>query len=287
MVFTANPEDYTNRGNLITPLKDRIDSQIMTHYPRTVEIGIELTQQEAWQHRDGVSVHIPYYFREVIEQIAFEARESEYVDQKSGVSARMTRAALEDLVSAAERRALINGEDETTARVSDLFYVEPAVTGKVELVYEGEQEGAQNVARMLIGRAVKAIFARHFPDPSDKKTGRAPYQQVINWFSKGNQLMLQHDLSFAELVKALDQVDGLREVVRQHSKPSTPAEAASAMEFVLEALHQHSLLGKDLFQAQQTYTDIMGSVLSNLGSLGDDDGFDEDDFDDDDYRRYR
>ncbi len=177
LVFTANPEDYTNRGNIITPLKDRIDSQIITHYPKTIEIGIAITQQEAWQERDGqVRVHVPYFFREIIEQIAFEARQSEYVDQKSGVSVRMTRAALECLISAAERRALLNGETETTVRLSDLLFVEPAITGKIELVYEGEQEGVQNVARMLVGRAVKAIFPRYFPDPANRKEGRAVYQ---------------------------------------------------------------------------------------------------------------
>src|SRR5690606_22778806 len=144
MVFTANPEDYTNRGSIITPLKDRIDSQIITHYPKTVEIGVEITKQEAWQDRGGaVTDHLPHYFREIVEQIAFEARASEYIDQKSGVSARLTRSALEALLSAAERRALLHGEPETTVRLSDLAAVEPDVTGKVELVYEGEQEGAQ------------------------------------------------------------------------------------------------------------------------------------------------
>ena len=289
MVFSANPEDYTNRGNIITPLKDRIDSQIITHYPKTVEVGIEITNQEAWQQRaDGTEspqVHVPYFFREIIEQIAFEARESEYVDQKSGVSARMTRAALEDLISAAERRALINGETETATRVSDLLHVEPAVTGKVELVYEGEQEGAQNVARLLVGRAVKAIFIRYFPDPSDKRGGRAAFKDVLNWFAKGNTIALSPDLSFADYAKRLGQVDGLRAVVQKHVNPNTPAEIASTMEFVLEALHQNSLVGKDqLSEEGTTYNDIMGSMLSSLGSLDDDD----DDLDEDDlYRRYR
>ena len=290
MVFSANPEDYTNRGNIITPLKDRIDSQIITHYPKTVEIGISITDQEAWQNRaggtiEGPPVEVPYYFREIIEQTAFEARASEYVDQKSGVSARMTRAALEDLISAAERRALLNGEAETTARIADLVHVEPAITGKVELVYEGEQEGAQNVARLLLGRAVKAIFLRYFPDPSDKREGREPYKDVLNWFAKSNTLTLDPDLAFADYAKRLDAVDGLRDVARKYAKPKTPAETASAMEFVLEALHQNSLVGKDLLSQERgtTYNDIMGSMLSSLGSLDDDD----DDLDDDEfYRRY-
>jgi magnesium chelatase subunit I len=283
-VFTANPEDYTNRGNIITPLKDRIDSQIITHYPRSIEIGVAITAQEAWQQRGGeVAVHVPHYFREIIEQIAFEARASEYIDQKSGVSARLTRAALEDLISAAERRALLNGEAETTVRVGDLAAVEPAITGKVELVYEGEQEGAQSVAQLLVGRAVGTIFSRYFPDPSDKGgsegSGRQAYQKVLGWFSKGNTLDLGPEMPFDAYAKALDAVDGLKEVVDQHTSPSGPAETASTMEFVIEALHQQSLVGKDRVEAQASYSDIMGSVLGSIGRLDDDD----DDFED--YRR--
>ncbi len=289
MVFSANPEDYTNRGNIITPLKDRIYSQIITHYPKTVEVGIEITWQEAWQQRadegESPQVEVPYFFREIIEQVAFEARQSEYVDQKSGVSARMTRAALEDLISAAERRALINGEAETVARVSDMLHVEPAITGKVELVYEGEQEGAQNVARLLVGKAIKTIFTRYFPDPSDKRNGREAFKDVLNWFAKGNALSLSPELSFADYAARLDRIDGLRAVVKKHVNAATPAEAASTMEFVLEALHQNSLVGKDhLSDEATTYNDIMGSMLSSLGPIDDDDDdLDEDDF----YRRYR
>ena len=283
MVFSANPEDYTNRGNIITPLKDRIDSQIITHYPKTVEVGVEITRQEAWENRgdDAPRVHIPHFFREVIEQIAFEARKSEYVDQKSGVSARLTRAALEDLISAAERRALLNGEEETTIRISDLVHIEPAITGKVELVYEGEQEGAQNVARLLIGRAVNAIFKRYYPDPGDKKNGRAPYQKVLGWFTGGHKVEIEPDASFTEYSKRLGAVSGLHELVKKHSRPHSPAETASVMEFVLEALHQNSLVGKDVIDSESTYSDIMGSMLSSLGPP-DDDADEEDDF----FKRY-
>ena len=279
-VFTANPEDYTNRGNIITPLKDRIDSQIITHYPKTIEIGVAITAQEAWQDRGGeVEVRVPHYFREIIEQIAFEARESEYIDQKSGVSARLTRAALEDLISAAERRALLNGETETTVRIGDLAAVEPAITGKVELVYEGEQEGAQSVAQMLIGRAIATIFTRYFPDPADKEEGRQAFQNVLGWFSKGNTLDLGPEMAFDAYAKALDNIDGLKEIVGKHTSPSGPAETASAMEFVIEALHQQSLIGKDRVEAQTSYADIMGSVLGSIGR------FDDDDDDFEDYRR--
>ena len=291
MIFSANPEDYTSRGNLITPLKDRIDSQIITHYPKTIDVGLEITNQEAWQNRGGlpdaasVDVQVPHCFREIIEQIAFEARESEYIDQKSGVSVRVTRAALEDLISAAERRALLNGEDETTVRVSDLMLVEPAITGKVELVYEGEQEGAQNVAFTLIGRAVRTLFTKYFPDPS-VKDNRAAYKDVLSWFSEGNAVDLEQDLAFADYVKELDRVDGLKQLVEEHTSPTSPADKASMMEFVLEALHQNSLIGKEFTDGEQTYNDIMGSMLSSF----DDGDFDDDDFDDDDddlLSRYR
>jgi magnesium chelatase subunit I len=277
MVFTANPEDYTNRGTIITPLKDRIDSQILTHYPKTLETGVAITAQEAWQQRDGeVSVNVPHYLREIIEQIAFEARASEYVDQKSGVSARLTRAALEDLISAAERRALLNDERETTARIADLLAVEPAVTGKVELVYEGEQEGAQNVARLLTGRAVSSIYRRYFPDPTNKEKGRAAYQRILSWFSKGHTVDIGPEMSFTDYARALDRVDGLRDVVTTYSTPAGPAELASAMEFVLEALHQQSLLGKDHVEHENRYSDMMGSVLGAIGRVDDVDDDDED-----------
>ena len=293
MVFSANPEDYTSRGNLITPLKDRIDSQIITHYPRTINVGIEITEKEAWQDRGNgentadVDVTVPHYFREIIEQVAFEARDSEYIDQKSGVSVRVTRAALEDLISAAERRALINDETETTVRIGDLMLIEPAITGKVELVYEGEQEGAQNVALTLIGRAVRTIYTRYFPDPSDKENGRPKYKEVLGWFSKSNSLDLDQDLPFTTYAQHLDNVDGLKSLVDEHTSPGSPSETASMMEFVLEALHQNSLIGKEFDDGSQSYNDIMGSMLGSFGPPDDSD-FDDDDYGDDDpFDRYR
>ena len=246
-----------------------------------MRIGIEITRQEAWQDRaasGGVRVHVPHVFREIVEQVAFEARESEYVDQKSGVSARLTRAALEDLVSAAERRALLNGEDETTVRATDLLAIEPAVTGKVELVYEGEQEGAQGVARALIGRAVVAILPRYLPDPADKAQGRKAYADVLAWFAKGNGVEIGPEMPFEAYARLLDTVDGLAAVVSKHTTPATPEEKASMMELALESLHQRSLLGKDLADGGTGYSDMMGSVLSGLGSFGEDD--DDEDFED-------
>jgi magnesium chelatase subunit I len=164
LVFSANPEDYTSRGNIITPLKDRIDSQILTHYPQSIETAMQITAQEAWSDRgDGPRIEIPQYVRELIEQIAFVARESELVDQSSGVSARLTIAALELLHSNLERRAAITGDSVVFPRLSDLAMILPAITGKVEMVYEGEQQGAEVVARKLIGLGVNKLFESKFP----------------------------------------------------------------------------------------------------------------------------
>ena len=267
MVFTANPEDYTNRGNIITPLKDRIDSQIITHYPPTIEIGLAITNQEAWQERgeQAPTVIVPQFIREIVEQIAFEARQSEFIDQKSGVSARMTRAALEEVISTAERRCVLSGENSTVARISDLEFIEPAITGKVELVYEGEQEGAQNVARVLIGRAIRTIFALHFPDPSDKNQGRPLYNRVLQWFSTSKSLTLLADAKNSAYRRALYKVNGLRTLVKRHAPSHSQEEQPALMGFVLEALHQHSLLSKELDSGSGAiYTDIMDSVLSSL-----------------------
>ena len=170
LVFTANPEDYTNRGNIITPLKDRIDSQILTHYPRSLDEAIRITEQEAHVLRQGRDVIVPQFFREVIERIAFEARKSEYVDQKSGVSARLPISAMENLISNAERRAILLGDRMIAPRMCDLPHILPGITGKVELVFEGEQEGAVKVSKALVGKAVRETFKQYFPDPLRKRT---------------------------------------------------------------------------------------------------------------------
>ena len=275
MVFTANPEDYTNRGNIITPLKDRIDSQIITHYPRLIHTAIAITRQEAWQERgsDAPKVTVPQYLREVIEQIAHEARQSEFVDQKSGVSARMTRSALEELISAAELRCLQQGERSTVARISDLECADPAITGKIELVYEGEQEGAANVARALTGRAVRAIFPRHFPDPADKKEGRQAYQKILDWFASGKGIAIHPHVTTEEYAHALSGISGLKAFVKKYGPTTTPDELPSLMGFVLEALHQNSLLGKEYGGGNSSiYSDLVGSVLSSLGPPEEEDG---------------
>ncbi|MGH2567996.1 MAG: sigma 54-interacting transcriptional regulator, partial [Bacteroidota bacterium] len=215
IVFTANPEDYTNRGNLITPLKDRIDSQIMTHYPRTLEDAIKITEQEAWLRRDGRNIQIPHYFREIVEQIAFEARRSEFVDQKSGVSARFTISAMENLVSNAERRAILLNDPCVVPRICDLPHALPGMTGKVELVFEGEQEGAVKVSKALVGKAVREIFKKYFPDPlqrRSKQSGEARQQEdseygtVVHWFEAGNRVEIADLMPPEAYFRELDRV---------------------------------------------------------------------------------
>ncbi|HCX76889.1 MAG TPA: magnesium chelatase, partial [Algoriphagus sp.] len=190
-VFTANPEDYTNRGSIVTPLKDRIESQIITHYPKSIEIGKKITAQEAnLEGKPVENIHVPELMKDLIEQIAIEARASEYVDEKSGVSARLTISAYENMISAAERRLYMNGENKTVVRIADLIGVIPAITGKVELVYEGEQEGAGLVAYNLIGKAIRSQFVNYFPSPEEKKKSKEgnPYVIPLAWFGEGNVL---------------------------------------------------------------------------------------------------
>lgn len=278
MVFSANPEDYTNRGNIITPLKDRIDSQIITHYPREIDVGMEITEQEAWTSRDGhVKVQVPQLIKELLEQVAFEARESEYIDQKSGVSTRMTITAMEQLISAAERRALINGEERTISRITDVFHMIPAMTGKLELVYEGEQEGALNVAKHIIGKAIKKIFAQYFPDPEAQKKQEKDsiYKPVLDWFADGNNLELTDYMSRKEYEKTLNKVEGLANIVEKQTATDDEAVKYVLMDFVIEALHQNSMLGKEDLDDSRSYSDMLGSMLGSMDDLDDFEDFDQ------------
>jgi magnesium chelatase subunit I len=286
IVFTANPEDYTNRGNIITPLKDRIDSQIFTHYPRTMEDAIRITEQEAWVKRNGKNVEVPHYFREIIEQIAFEARKSEFVDQKSGVSARLTIAAMENLVSNAERRAILTNDSRILPRMSDLSHVLPGMTGKVELVFEGEQEGPAKVGKALVGRAVREIFCKYFPDPLQKKsskgqpqdarahaTGDGEYAPVTSWFEDGNSIAVADDMPLKEYLSELGKVSGLRDITLKHMPcdPQDEYQLASAMEFVLDGLHQFSKIARDEVDHRVAYKDMVGSIfVSRNRTEGDD-----------------
>lgn len=272
LVFTANPEDYTNRGSIITPLKDRIDSQIITHYPRTIENAIEITEQEAWVERDGRALHLPYYFREIVEQVAFEARKSEFVDQKSGVSARLTIAAMENLISNAERRAIVLNEKQIVPRICDLPHALPGVTGKVELVFEGEQEGALKVGKALIGKATREIFRKYFPDPLQRPRRTAQgqegkekseYSPIITWFESGNALQVGDDMPFAAYFAELNRVPALYDLTQRYFKLDAKDEygIASAMEFVLDGLHQNSKIAKDELDHTTLYKDMVGSIF--------------------------
>ncbi|NBC64744.1 MAG: magnesium chelatase [Bacteroidetes bacterium] len=275
MAFSANPEDYTNRGNIITPLKDRIDSQIITHYPREMDVAIQITRQESWAERNGeVKVLIPDSYRTILENVAFEARESEYIDQKSGVSTRMTITAMEQVISAAERRAVSNGESEVTLRITDLYAMIPALTGKLELVYEGEQEGAANVAKHIIGKAINKTFKGYFPDPQKRSDTeeQGEYQEILDWFAKGNSLDIPDLLSSEEYKARLDNVTGLHQIVKKFTKDSSDDEYA-LMDLVIEALHQNSKLGKEDADITRTYSDMLGSMLGGMT------GFDDEDFD--------
>ncbi|HVN47307.1 MAG TPA: magnesium chelatase [Bacteroidota bacterium] len=270
MVFTANPEDYTNRGNLITPLKDRIDSQIITHYPKTLSDALAITQQEAWIQRNGQKAVIPSYLAEIIEQIGFEARGSEFVDQKSGVSARLTISAMENLISNVERRALRTGEHEIFPRISDLHATLPAITGKIELVMEGELEGSVKVGKALIGKAVRTIFQKYFPDPLQRTERshnatdeRSEYQPVIHWFEAGNKIEITDDMPFKEYRSELEKVKGLHELALKYmpSAKDNAYELATAMEFILDALHQSSRIAKDEMETTTVYKDLVNSIF--------------------------
>lgn len=275
--FSANPEDYTNRGNIITPLKDRIDSQIITHYPRSIDIGMRITEQEAWTHRNNnIKIEVPRFIREIVEETAIFARNSEYVDQKSGVSARMTITEIENIISNAERRAYLNGEKSVTARITDLYNALPALTGKLELVYEGEQEGAVSVAKLLIGKAINKVFKAYFPDPQYKdKEGKNEYTPITDWFSHNNKVDITDTMSSKDFEKALRDVHGLEKLVDKYAPKGTKDDVKlNIMEFVLEGLHQNSIVGKDDLDDFRSYTDMIGSMLGSIGGL-DDEGTDE------------
>jgi len=303
LTFTANPEDYTNRGNIITPLKDRIDSQILTHYPRNLDHAIEITDQEAWTGR-GEEIELPRFLVEIIEEIAFIARQSDYVDQTSGVSQRLSIRARELLVSAVERRCLLHPKEPRIPRLSDLEAVIPAVTGRIELVYEGEQEGPVLVANKLIGRAILKTFQRHFPPiyakedapkrtlrrdeeewdleddefgertergrtgrgrsrPDDRQRIPSEYSEILSFFSGGGRVELDDSMSSEEYRRALEQVPGLARLVEQYRGKLAPAERALTMEWVLEALHQVSLIAKQSVDGGRTrFTDMLANMFS-------------------------
>ncbi|MFC4870215.1 magnesium chelatase [Negadavirga shengliensis] len=277
-VFTANPEDYTNRGSIVTPLKDRIESQIITHYPKNIQIGRKITHQEArLEGRPLDRIHIPELMKDLIEQVAIEARSSEYVDEKSGVSARLTITAFENLVSAAERRLLMNDETHTVVRIVDLIGIIPSITGKVELVYEGEQEGAGLVAYNLIGKAIRSLFVEYFPSPEQKKKDKEgnPYVLPLSWFGEGNTMDILTTHSDKEYKKTLLQVPGLEKITTEFVKGLADKEKEFFMEFALHGLAEYSQLSKKLLDTGMQFKDLFSSMF-DLGNTG---GLDEDDDD--------
>lgn len=258
-VFTANPEDYTNRGSIITPLKDRIDSQILTHYPRSAEHSLAITRQEARIPAEVAgALRIHPVAPLIIEHIAIEARKSEYVDSKSGVSARLTISAAENLASAAERRALMLGSAEHTVRMADFLAVIPSITGKVELVYEGEQEGAAKVAHILLGKAIRAVFPQFFPNPEGikRQSQSNPYAAVLAHFARGATVELLADADEASYGALLRGVDGLEELVKKHLPQADERDALFLMDFVLHGLAEYSLLSKNIVEPGERSTGI-------------------------------
>jgi magnesium chelatase subunit I len=284
-VFTANPEDYTNRGSIVTPLKDRIESQILTHYPKVLENALQITEQEANINKEQQQkVVVSDLIKRLIEQVAFEARESELVDKKSGVSARLTIAAYENAVSAAERRALINGEKTTQVWLADLTGIVPSITGKIELVYEGEQEGPLQVAYKLLEKAIRTQFVHYFPNPETlkKRKGKEaienPYKAITSWFDAGNALNIFLETKDADKIQLLYTVSGLHALVKKYFNIANEKETALLMELVLHGLAAYSLISKKVIDGKIEFKDLMGSML-NIGSQHYmDDDFSEEDF---------
>ena len=238
LVFSANPEDYTARGKIVTPLKDRIGSEIRTHYPATVEEGISITAQEAWVERDGFKLHVPGYIGEIVEQIAFVAREDKRVDKRSGVSQRLPISVMENAISNAERRAVIEGSELAVPRVADIYSALPAITGKLELEYEGEMKGADTVAREMIRAAIARSFDRYFSN-NDLK-------QVVQWFELGGEIQMNDASVTREVLQQMEAIQGLLEKIDKVGiADDPPAELkVSAAEFILEGLHAHKRIGR-------------------------------------------
>lgn len=281
-IFTANPEDYTNRGSIVTPLKDRIESQILTHYPKSLEIGKKITLQESdIKKNQKNAISVASLANDIIEQIAIEARKSEFVDAKSGVSARLTISAYENLMSAAERRMLLNGEKKTQVRIADFWGVMPAITGKMELVYEGEQEGSFIVAQSLIGKSIRTLFENYFPNPDQFKKKKPkpndigvkeiinPYSAIITWFNDGNTIEMLHDSTNDVYKKALQSVPNLEDVVAQYLPKLDKNEQLFMMEFLLHAMAEYSLISKSRMERGLQFKDLFNSMF-DMSSFGKD-----------------
>lgn len=266
-VFTANPEDYTNRGSIVTPLKDRIGSQILTHYPLKREIAKTITAQEAKVDEDVIKkVYIPDLARDLLEQIAIEARDNDFVDAKSGVSARLSITAFENLLSTTERRMLKSGDTETALRLSDFMGIIPAITGKVELVYEGEQEGAAAVALELIQAAILSLFVDYFPkiEKLEKPGASSPYQPVIDWFLEEGNFELPDDLTNDEWHRKLHAIKPLDKIISENIKELKPEDTDFFKEFLLWGLAAQKKLTKKRFLKGHAFSDVYGDFISKL-----------------------
>jgi len=266
-IFTANPEDYTNRGSIVTPLKDRIGSQILTHYPEDIATAKKITHQEANSDKtQGSAIYVPEIAKDLLEQISFEARESEYIDAKSGISARMSITAFENLLSTAERRCLLIGEKKTTVRLSDFMGVIPSITGKVELVYEGEQEGAGNVALSLIGDAVKTVFNSSFPaiQKLEKQDEKTPYHDTLEWFFAESGFELMDEASEKLYRTTLDEVKPLDELLDTYVPYIPKKDRYFWKELILWGLVEYNKLSKSRVDEGYQFKDTFGNYFSNL-----------------------
>ena len=267
LIFTANPEDYTNRGSIVTPLKDRIGSQILTHYPHNRDIAKAITRQEAFlTEEQAAQIHMPELARDILEQISFEARKSEFVDSKSGVSARMSITAFENLISNAERRTLLSGDATTSIRMSDFMGIIPAINGKIELVYEGEQEGAEQISYHLISESIKTLFTDYFPkiEKLQKDDEVGPYDVILEWFFKDNELFLEDSLPDRSYQDSLTLIPGIKEVLDTHLEACDEKDRYFMMEFLLWGLESNKKLNKYRTMEGFQFKDSLGSYISGL-----------------------
>ncbi|MDA9127081.1 AAA family ATPase [Flavobacteriaceae bacterium] len=263
-LFTANPEDYTNRGSIVTPLKDRIGSQIMTHYPKTIEIAKTITHQES-SVGDSKDVYVPEIAKDIIEQISFEARESVYVDSKSGVSARLSISAFENLISSARRRMLINGESNTVLRMTDFNAVISAINGKIELVYEGEQEGATEISRLLILESVKTFFVNYFPKIKklNKSEELDPYNEILDWF-KNKELFIDENLDNKSYNDTFKTIKVLKKFVKNYIPKIDPKDENFMSEFLLWGLSSYKKVSITRTSRGLSFSDSFSDYINGL-----------------------
>lgn len=265
-VFTANPEDYTNRGSIVTPLKDRIGSQIITHYPNSIALAKEITNQEVAKQVQSDAIYVPELAKTLIEQIGFEARENELIDAKSGVSARMSITMYENLISGATYRMLTTQQDKTAVRMSDFLAVIPAITGKVELVYEGEQEGAENVALLLMGNAIKTLFNQSFREIKklSKPGATDEFDAVVSWFMENSSFSLSQSLTDKEYAKVLNAVQPLEDIVEMYQEDASAHDKLFLKEFLLWGLVEYNKLDKQEEKGGFQFEDrVLGSFYNN------------------------